>query len=118
MDLEQVISYVHGGIIILLLGSTCDNFVHVFHLMMIVFGIWEAEKAMLVRFNPKADLHEAVKYDLRLSRANITLSLMSPPNCCFPAHPNSSDSLVRISLPTSINFVITNISFLVGPIFN
>lgn len=42
---------------------------------MMMFGIWEAEKAMLVRFNLKTDLHvEAVKYDLRLSRANITLS--------------------------------------------
>lgn len=44
---------------------------------MIVFGIWEADKAMLVRFNPKTDLHvEAVKYDLRLSRANITLLIV------------------------------------------
>jgi len=66
-----------------------------------VSAIWEAEKAMLVRFNPKTDLHvEAVKYDLRLSRANITY------HCCFPAHPNSSDSLVRILLQTLIKVVI------------
>ncbi|KAI9392259.1 hypothetical protein POPTR_006G066150v4 [Populus trichocarpa] len=34
------------------------------------------KKAMLVRFNPKTDLHVKVivKYDLRLSRANITFS--------------------------------------------
>ncbi|QCD80631.1 hypothetical protein DEO72_LG2g953 [Vigna unguiculata] len=68
---------------------------------MMVSAIWEAEKAMLVRFNPKTDLHvEAVKYDLRLSRANITY------HCCFPAHPNSSDSLVRILLQTLIKVVI------------
>jgi len=46
------------------------------------------------------------------------LSLLSPPNCCFPAHPKSSDSLVRILLPTFINIGITNISLLVRPIFN
>lgn len=84
-------------------------FVHVFFIfyirenmkmmiMVIMFGIWEAEKAMLVRFNPKTDLHvEAVKYDLRLSRANITLSLMSSPPP--PTHTRllsySSDSLVK-----------------------
>lgn len=34
------------------------------------------------------------------------LSLLSPPRCCFPAHPNSSDSLVRILLPTLVKVVI------------
>lgn len=86
-------------------------FVHVFFIfyirenmkmmiMVIMFGIWEAEKAMLVRFNPKTDLHvEAVKYDLRLSRANITLSLMSPPNWLL----SNSSQLIRFSFQNVSN---------------
>lgn len=69
-------------------------------MMMKMFGIWEAEKAMLVRFNPKTDLHvEAVKYDLRLSRANITLSLMSPPNWLL----SNSSQLIRFSFQNVSN---------------
>lgn len=53
--------------------------------MMMMFGKWEAEKAMLVRFNPKTDLHvEAVKYDLRLSRANITFIIIDGYELALP----------------------------------
>ncbi|KAL4278351.1 hypothetical protein GQ457_03G045720 [Hibiscus cannabinus] len=50
------------------------------------------KKAILVRFNPKTDLRmdSVVKYDLRLSRANITFHF---PSFLLPNLPPSSSSL-------------------------
>lgn len=84
----------------------------------IVKGTLDAKKAMLVRFNLKTDLHvEEVKYDLRLSRANITfiIDLIS----CFFFQLISQ--LIIFSYENILNILIdlimTNIISFFGPIF-
>nr|KJB54001.1 hypothetical protein B456_009G015900 [Gossypium raimondii] len=67
---------------------------------------------MLVRFNPKTDLRidSVVKYDLRLSRANITFHI---PSILLPSSSSCCSFLVTVHIYVCM-YILDTVSFLHG----